>query len=45
MVLTQKKAKKIIKHGEVGVKKLTKRQRGLMHLVAAGGLPTRLRKT
>ena len=43
--LTQRKAKKILRHGEVGGKPLTKKQKGLMGLIAAGGRPTRLRKT
>lgn len=42
--LTKKKAKTILREGEVRGKKLTKRQRGLFGLVASGKKPTRRKK-
>lgn len=42
--LTQKKAKTILEHGEVGGRPLTKKQKALFGLIAGGGTPTRLRK-
>jgi hypothetical protein len=36
MALTKRKARKILKHGKVRGKKLTKKQRGLMGARAAG---------
>lgn len=42
--LTQKKAKTILRHGEVGSRSLTKKQKAFFGLIAGGGRPTRLRK-
>jgi len=44
-VVSKAKAKKILRHGEVGGKKLTKAQEGYFGLLAGGGRPTRLKKT
>lgn len=41
--LTQKKAKEILKHGEVGGRKLTKRQSGFFG-ARAGGAPVRRKR-
>lgn len=41
--LTKKKAKKILRHGKVRGKKLTKKQRGFFG-VRAGGAPVRRKK-
>jgi hypothetical protein len=38
---TKRKAKKILKHGEVRGKALTKKQRGLFGLIAGGKRPSR----
>jgi len=43
-VASRKKAKKILKHGEVRGKSLTKPQQGLFGLIAGGKKPTRLKK-
>lgn len=42
--VSAKKAKEILRHGEVHGKALTKRQRGLFGLIAGGGRPTRLKE-
>ena len=43
--LSKGKAKKILRHGEVKGKPLTKKQKGLFGLIAGGKTPSRLRKT
>jgi len=43
--LTKKKAKKILRHGEVRGHTLTKKQKGLFGLIAGGGKPTRLKNS
>ena len=42
--LTKAKAKKILRDGEIGGKKLTARQKRFFGHIAGGGVPTRLRK-
>jgi len=42
--VSKKKAKKILKHGKVRGKKLSKKQKGLFGLIAGGKKPTKLRK-
>ena len=42
--VSRKKAKKILKHGEVRGKSLTKPQKGLFGLIAGGKKPTRIKK-
>ena len=37
------KAKEMLKHGEVGGKKLSKKQKGLFGVIASGKKPTRMR--
>ena len=41
---TRTKAKKIMRHGRVRGKRLTKKQRGYFGLLAGGGKPTRLKR-
>jgi len=42
--LSQAKAKEILRHGEVRGHSLTKKQKGLMGVIAGGKKPTRLKK-
>lgn len=42
--LTSKKAKEILRHGEVKGHPLTKKQKGFFGLMSSGGKPTKLRK-
>lgn len=42
--VSQKKAKKIMRHGEIKGKDLTPKQEGLFGLIAGGGTPTRMKK-
>lgn len=42
--VSSRKAREILRHGEVRGKKLTKKQKGLFGLMAGGKRPTRLRK-
>ena len=42
--LTKRKARKILRHGSVRGKKLTKKQQGFFGLVAGGKKPTRRKK-
>ena len=42
--VSQRKAKMIMREGEIGGRALTKKQRGLFGLLAGGGKPTRLKK-
>lgn len=42
--LSPKKARKILKHGEVRGKPVTEKQRGLFGLIAGGSTPTRLKE-
>ena len=41
--ITKAKARKILRHGEIGGKKLTKRQRGFFG-ARAGGVPVRRKR-
>ena len=41
--ITQEKARKILKHGKVGGKALTRKQRGFLGLIAGGGTATRMK--
>ena len=41
---SKEKAKKIMAHGKVRGRKLTKKQKGLMGLIAGGKKPTRIKK-
>ena len=43
MPLGAHKAKKILRHGEVRGKPLSKAQKGLFGLIAGGGTPTRVK--
>lgn len=43
--VSRKKAKKILKDGQIRGKKLTESQEGLFGLIAGGGTPTKLKKT
>lgn len=38
------KARKILKHGEIGGKPLTRKQKGLFGVIAGGKQPTRVRR-
>jgi len=42
--LTSRKAGKMLRHGKVRGKRLTRKQRGLFGLIAGGGKPTRLKR-
>lgn len=42
--LTKHKAKKMLRHGKVRGKRLTKKQKGLFGLIAGGKKPTRLKR-
>lgn len=42
--LSPKKARKMLKHGEVRGKPISEKQRGLFGLIASGGNPTRLKE-
>ena len=42
--LTQEKAKKMLRHGEVRGKPLSKKQKGLFGVIAGGKRPVRMKK-
>lgn len=41
---TQAKAREMLRHGEARGHKLTRKQKGLLGLIAGGGKPTRMRR-
>ena len=43
--MTRKKAKRVLRHGEVRGHKLTPKQKGLFGLIAGGGKPTRVKQS